>query len=351
MTIQDLIKNVAARDLTTFARAIPSQADHLFTKDGGIIPTLEQDEVKWRVKDNGRYVNVAKYRAFDASVPFASREAWQTTREGMLPPLGQKLLVGEQEQILLEASRGADEDRLIELLYDDTERHVEAIRSRVELAWGDVLLDGKFSLVAENGLTTEVDWGVPAGNLPTVPKLWSDPTSDPIRDELGWIQYLDDRGAPFPELVVTSRKAFSFLAANNAYRAAYYGSVNPSNTPTATLTPQQINVVRDNYSLPPITFYKGQVRVDGVQTKVLPEDRWIMLPPDRTKWGQTIFGVTAEGLALSRGTNPEITKEDRPGIIITRGAQDDPVQIWTKGAAVGMPVLHTPDAHIVAKVI
>ena len=298
MTIQDLIKNVAAHGLTAFARAIPSKVDHLLTKEGGIIPTLEQDEVKWRVKDNGRYVNVAKCRAFDASVPFASREAWQTTREGMLPPLGQKLLVGEQEQILLEASRGAAEDRLIDLLYDDTERHVEAIRSRVELAWGDVLVDGKFSLVAENGLTTEVDWGVPAGNLPTASKLWSDPTSDPIRDELGWIQYLDDRGAPFPELVVTSRKAFSFLAANNAYRAAYYGSVNPSNTPTATLTPQQINVVRDNYGLPPITFYKGQVRVDSMQTKVLPEDRWIMLPPDRTKWGQTIFGVTAEGLAL-----------------------------------------------------
>ncbi|MFJ6604732.1 hypothetical protein ACIQM2_17385 [Streptomyces lydicus] len=133
MTIQHLIKNVAARDLTTFARAIPSKDDHLLTQEGGIIPTLEQDEVKWRIKDNGRYVNVAKYRAFDASVPFASREAWQTTREGMLPPLGQKRLVGEQEQILLEASRGADEDRLIDLLYDDTERHVEAIRSRVEL--------------------------------------------------------------------------------------------------------------------------------------------------------------------------------------------------------------------------
>ncbi|WP_327413881.1 major capsid protein [Streptomyces sp. NBC_01233] len=351
MTIQDLIKNVSVNDLTTFARAIPSQADHLLSKAGGIIPTLEQDEVKWRVKDNGRYVNVAKYRAFDASVPFATREAWQTTREGMLPPLGQKLLVGEQEQILLEASRGADEDRLIELLYDDTERHVEAVRSRIELAWGDVLTDGKFTLAAENGLTIEVDWGVPAGNMPTAPKLWSDPTSDPIKDELAWIQYLDDRGAPAPEMVLTSRKAFSFLAANNSYRAAYYGSVNPSNTPTATLTPQQINVVRDNYGLPPVTFYKGQVRVDGVQTKVLPEDRWILLPPDRSKWGQTIFGVTAEALALSRGTNPEITKEDRPGIIITRGAQDDPVQIWTKGAAVGMPVLHTPDAHIVAKVI
>ncbi|MEU7640910.1 major capsid protein [Streptomyces sp. NPDC039016] len=349
MTIQDLLRDVQAVDLTTFARAVPRPKDFLLTQS--IFPTLELNEVKWRIKDSGRYVNAAKYRAFDASVPFATREAWQTSREGMLPALGQKLVVGEQEQILLEASRGADEDRLINLLYDDVERHVEAIRSRLELAAGDVLVDGKFSLVQENGLTLEVDWNVPAANMPVAARPWSDPASDPIADELRWIQHLDDIGAPEPEMVLTSRKAFSFLAANNAYRAAYYGSVNPSTTPTATLTPQQINVVRGNYSLPPVTFYKAQVRVDGTPRKVLPEDRWVLVPPDREKWVQTMFGVTAEGLVLSRGSNPEIVREDAPGIIITRGVQDDPVQIWTKGAAVGMPVMHTPDAHVVAKVL
>ncbi|MFE7121398.1 major capsid protein, partial [Streptomyces sp. NPDC057654] len=197
----------------------------------------------------------------------------------------------------------------------------------------------------------EVDWNVPAANMPAAARPWSDPASDPIADELRWIEHLDDIGAPAPELVLTSRKAFSFLAANNAYRAAYYGSVNPSSTPTATLTPQQINVVRGNYGLPLVTFYKAQVRVDGTPRKVLPEDRWILAPPDRTKWAQTMFGVTAEALVLSRGSNPEIVREDAPGIVITRGVQDDPVQIWTKGAAVGMPVMHTPDAHIVAKVL
>lgn len=320
-------------DLATFARAIPSPKDFLLTQT--IFPTLEIREAKWRTRDSGRYVNVAKYRS----------------REGALPALGQKLVISEQEQILLEASHGSDQDRLIELLYDDVERHVEAIRSRLELAAGDVLADGKFELVQENGLTLEVDWNVPAENMPVAARPWSDPESDQIADELRWIQYLDDIGAPEPELVITSRKAFSYLAANNAYRAAYYGSVKPSTTPTATLPPQQINVVRGNYSLPPITFYKAQVRVDGKPRKVLPEDLWILVPPDREKWGQAQLGVTAEALVLSRGTNPEIIREDAPGLIITRSVQDDPVQIYTKGAAVGMPVLHTPDAHIVAKVL
>ncbi|MER6734624.1 major capsid protein [Streptomyces puniciscabiei] len=46
------------------------------------------------------------------------------------------------------------------------ERHVEAINSRLELAAGDVLTDGKFSLSGENGLTLDVDFGVPAANMP-----------------------------------------------------------------------------------------------------------------------------------------------------------------------------------------
>jgi hypothetical protein len=148
MTVQDLIKDVTVEDLTTFARYIPTPADCLLTQT--VFPKMSVNDVMWRIKNTGRYVNAAKYRSFDASVPFSDRQAWQTSTQGMLPALGQKLLVGEMELILQEVSRGADQDRLLQLLYDDVERHVEAINSRLELAAGDVLTDGKFSLVAEN---------------------------------------------------------------------------------------------------------------------------------------------------------------------------------------------------------
>ncbi|MEV4786609.1 hypothetical protein AB0K53_14355 [Streptomyces tuirus] len=61
--------------------------------------------------------------------------------------------------------------------------------------------------------------------------------------------------------------------------------------------------------------------------------------------------MTAESLVLSSGTNPAITREDAPGIVITAGHQDDPVQVWTKGAAVAMPVLYVLDFRITAKVL
>ncbi|MFJ7422752.1 major capsid protein [Streptomyces uncialis] len=348
MTIQDLLKDVTVKDLTTFARAIPNPEDFLLTRE--VFPALKINEVKWRIKDNGRYVNVAKYRAYDASVPIASREAWSNVREGGLAEMGQKLVVGEQEQLLLDAEHGADTDRLLEELYDDVERHVEAIHSRIELAAADVLLDGKLT-IEENNYINEADFGMPAGNIVAPAKLWSDPTSDPIRDELTWLQYLDDLGVPAPEFVVTSKRAYSFFANNAAYRASFWNSVNPSTTPTATLTPAQVQSVRDTYGLPPVKFYKAQVRVDGVSRRVLPEDKWIYVPPNRSKWAQIVWGRTWDSLHLTRGSNPEILREDAPGLIVTRGVQTDPGQIWTKVAAAAMPVMHTPDAHLVATVI
>jgi hypothetical protein len=82
----------------------------------------------------------------------------------------------------------------------------------------------------------------------------------------------------------------------------------------------------------------------------IPDNKWLMLPPNPQTWGETQYGVTAESLVLSSGSNPAIEREEAPGIVVTHGYTDDPVQVWTKGAAVAMPVLYVPDIHIAASV-
>ncbi|MEU9849252.1 major capsid protein [Streptomyces sp. NPDC047985] len=347
--LETLLRDIDATEINAFARAVQTPADYALTLS--VMPERTINSVKFRIKSSSRRVNAAKYRAWDAQTAVATREAKRIVTEGMLPPLGQKYLVGELEQILLDTSRGADASELVELLYQDVAAHVQSIKSRLELAVGDLLTDGKFTLSGENGLTVEYDAGVPSANMPTAATAWTDPAADALKDEMAWIETLRASGAPLPARVVTSYKARALLAANNAYRAAFYGSVSPSTTPTAVLAPNEVDVVRARYGLPPISVYDVQIPLDdGTMKRPIPEDRWLMLPPNPQTWGETQYGVTAESLVLSSGGNPAIEREEAPGIVVTHGYTDDPVQVWTKGAAVAMPVLYVPDIHITAKV-
>jgi hypothetical protein len=347
--LEALLSDITPTDIIAFARAVQTPADYALTLN--VMPERKINGVKFRTRRTSRRVNAAKYRAYDAQTPVASREVKRIETEGMLPPLGQKYLVGELETILLAARRGADASELVESLYEDTAAHTLSIRSRLELAVGDLITDGKFTLSGENGLTIEYDAGVPSANMPTASVPWTDPTSDPIADEMAWLETLRASGAPMPEAVYTSYKSRALLAGNDAYRAAYYGSVNPSNTPTATLAPNEVDTVRARYNLPPIRIYDVQIpKDDGTMARPIPEDRWVMVPPNRTQWAETQYGITAESIALTTGDNPAIELEEAPGIIVTHGWQDDPVQVWTKGSAVAMPVMYVPDIHITAKV-
>jgi hypothetical protein len=271
--------------------------------------------------------------------------------EGKLIPLGQKYIVGELETILHEVARGMDAGDLVQAVYDDVAAHVLAIRNRMELALGDLLTDGKFTLTGENGLTLEADFHVPSVNMPVAPTAWTDPTADMLGDEMRWMEVLRSSGAPMPAEVLTSYKGAALAASNDSYRAAYYGSVSPSATPTAVLAPNEVNVVRARYGLPPVRTYDVKIpKDDGTDVRPLAENMWFMIPPNRESWAEAQWGITAESLVLSSGSNPAILREDAPGIVITHGYSDDPVEVWTKGAAVAMPVMYVPDIHIAATI-
>lgn len=346
--LDNLLKGINATDIHAFVRAIKTKAD--FELTNSVMPVKTIDTVKWRTKRTSRRVLPAQYRAWDATTPIAAREFTKIETEGQLPPLGQKYIVNELETILLNVSRGQDGEDLIEQLYQDIASHVLAVHQRLEIAAGDLLSDGKFTLTGENGIVVEVDFQVPASNRPTASVPWTDPTADILRDEMTWIAYLRSIGAPLPTRVLTSYKAAALMAGNNSYRNAFY---NPqgANIPSAVLAPDQVQAVRARYGLPPITVYDLQLpTVGGGNARVLPENQYFLLPPDSREWAETQYGVTADGLMLSSGGNPAILREEAPGIVVTHGASDDPPQVYTKASAVAMPVMYVPDIYMAATV-
>lgn len=344
----NLLADVNPADVIAYARAVPEEDDYLLTRE--IIPNTEIQNVKYRIRSTSRYTNAAKFRAYDAETPFGRREVEHSVTEGMLPPVGQKLTVGELETILLSLERGADNQDLIDEIYNDAEQNVRAIRARLELAAGDLLADRKFELVDENHLTLEADFGVgvPGGFSPTAGVYWNLANATPLSDELAWIQYLIDEGDGRPGDRLTSSKVAALLARNLEYQEAYFGR-NQADYPM--LNPAQVNSVRSNYGLPPIRIYDTSVRLDGQNIRVLPENLFFLLPSDKQRFAETQYGITAQALMLTRQGNPRIEREDQPGIIVTAAEHDDPPRVITTGSAVAMPVMYAPRAYIAAKVL
>ena len=342
----DLLENVLPADILTYARAVPDPENFLLTRE--IVPTTFINNVKYRLKNRERRVNAAKFRAYDAETPRGRREVSHSVTEGLLPPLGDVYVVGELETILLSLERGSDDQELIDALYDDVERHVLAIKSRLELAAGDLLEDGIFEIQDENGLFIEADFGVDALNLPTAAIMWDAPTALALTDEMAWIQRLIDTGSGRPGDALSSSVVIAALARNQEYKEGFFGRAQAS---YPTLTPGQVQQVRDQYRLPVIREYDTSVRVDGVNQRVLAEEKFILLPADKTSFAETQYGITAESLALSRNGNPRIEREDLPGIVVTKFEDDNPISVGTKGNAVAMPVMYAPEDIISATVL
>ncbi|MCX4885870.1 major capsid protein [Streptomyces sp. NBC_00847] len=341
-----LLRDTNDTDLTVFARTMYTPANYRLTRE--VVPETRIQGVRFRTTSAKRRVNAAKFRAYDAPTALAKRQAERVVNEGMLPALGQTLPVSEMDQILLDVGHGSDTQRYLDLLYSDVERHVESVQTAQELAAGQLLATGTVDLP---GIGLDVNWNVPSANMPTASVLWDQPTATPLSDERAWIDYLIDSGAPAPKEVLTSRRARSMLASNAEYQIAFYGQ-NAANNPGTTLSPPEVDAVRARYGLPPIVIYDVQVWNDDSYQRVIPDNKWILIPDvPASEWAQTQYGVTRESAKFTSGTNPALTREEAPGIVVVTKVEDDPVQIYTRGAAIGMPVLYVPDIHISATVL
>jgi hypothetical protein len=322
-------------DLTAFARQIPDPAE--FTLKG-IFPERTINGIRYRLPASGaRTISVAKFRAYDAQTPIGQRSASRTYKEGMLPPLGQKTNVGELETILLAMARGADAADLVDAMYDEDMNNVLAIRARMELARGDLLNDNKFSLaLSENGLLLDADFGIASGHAPTASTLWSDAAdSTPLTDELAWHQKIIDDSGQVPTGRLASQTVINLLQHSVEYLQNFYRGMNLSTVP-GVLTPAQVQSVRDQWGLPPIQPYDTMVDVDGTTTRVFPDTKFVLYVPGL---GETQFGTTAESIVLSTQGNPRLDRTDAPGIVVTRAVNDDPVAVWVRANAIGMPLL------------
>lgn len=332
--------------LTTFIRTVPTPANYVLNQ---ILPDRTIGSNKVDISEVTRTNRAAKFRAFDGRIHRSERDSL-TTSTVNLPPLSSMNGMGELERLQLEAARqrGGSQSAIIDAIYNDAELLTGEVRTRMELARGDVLTDGKFTLAGENGLYLEADFGMPGNHQVTAGTVWSNTAAaTPISDLIAWVDvYTATNGAP-PGGIVLSRKALGYLLRNAELR-----TLSASLAGTPGLVPRPVlDQALDIYGIPPILFvYDTQADVDTVATRILAENKLLMVPATPGALGYTAWGVSATALELVNSADADFSFDDAPGIVGVVEKSGPPYREETFVDAVGMPILTNPKLLFAANV-
>lgn len=330
---------------TSFIRDIPIGQGRALL---GAMPRKDSDDntVDWT--EVTRTNRTAKFRAFDGAIAKSKRDTGSTSKVRLLP-LGSSLDMGEYERLQLEFAKtqGTNTSLLARSIYDDSENLTNEVLNRLELAWGDVLTDGKLT-ISENGYEGEADFAVPANQLVAPGTLWSNTaTATPLTNLIAWQDVMIANGAPRPGAIRTSNTNIRLLMRNTELINAAYGSA--SGRTYATLV--DINSVFASYGLPPLVEAFDEVlSVDDVDTRVIPADRVLLTPADIGDLGYTAWGVSATALELVNSNQADFSFEEAAGVVGVVVKDGPPFRQTTFVDAVAMPILTNPKALLVADV-
>ncbi|CAM3742700.1 major capsid protein [Tsukamurella ocularis] len=338
---------VTPDNLTTFMRTVPLPADNALS---AMFATRNVNSNKIDFAELTRTNRTARYRSFDGTIHVSGRDAG-SGKYVELAPFSDSLNKGEYERIQEEIAKLGQTDAaspaVIAAIYNDAERLVNTMQNRVELAWGDVLTDGKLT-INEGGLTSEADYGVPANQVTAPAALWSDTVNaKPLTDLDAWQQVRTTNGNGAAATLLTSRKVGQTLRRNKEVIDAIYGSTQGRTL----ISMNEVNSFLAGEGLPTVTTYDTALDVDGVVTRVIPENKAILLPADLSSLGYMVYGISATALELVKSAKADFTFGDASGIVGVVEKVGPPYREFTFVDAVGMPVLSDARKLSVATVI
>lgn len=296
-----------------------------------------------RITDANR---AARFRSYDAPVEIGTGPELVRVG-GEIPPLGEGYLVGEYRRLLEQQLRGANiSDALLAAVLNKVARGFKAIKNRMELARGQVLSTGKFTLSGEGRLHLEADFGVPAGNFVTPATAW-DANSDITGEIAGWAALAEIT----PDVMLVGDLALAKLLKSAEIRNEYgnaYGAPNGVNV-------AQVNQVftGEGRGLPRVVpVRRTRIQVPDPETgayttaDTFPRNAIAMFPTGFT--GETKWGTTFEALELAAAGLIEASEV--PGLVATVMREGNPGKVFTAVNAVGIPVLDNPASLVVATV-
>lgn len=330
---------VEPQELTTFARKTQAELEAAKGSLAAHFPSEVVDDISVRyVRGANGLVNAAEYRAFDAETSIGSQDAGERITMD-LAPVGQKIRIGELDQLHARSLNPSDERVQISVA-KATSDAVMATDLRVEALRGSVLETGRLT-IKENGFYVDVDLGRDESLTTQTSTSWADEGATPLTDLEAWMEVYAGRNDEAPAVMVVSRKALNMLRRNKQVLSAVSGVASPTIVGTDVL-----NSVLAANDLPAVQVYDRRVRVGGVKKRVLNEDSVFFLPAPG-QLGKTTWGRTAEADDPDYG----IAAAEGAGIVAAAHKEHDPYSHWARATAIVLPVMTDPNASMVAKVV
>ncbi len=332
---------VTPDELTGYVRAAQADLEVNTFRLNQYLPYEHVNDLDYRFDTGGEgLVEAATFRSYDAEAPIDSRPGLARA-QGSLPPISRKIPLREYDRLKIRGLAGEIKSRI----YNDAARMTRKVLARMEIARGQALVEGRV-VINENGVIATVDFGRASGNVVTAGVLWSASSgATPLTDLMTWRDaYVAVNGSE-PGQILTSRRVVSLMMRNAELRNLVFptsGGMQPD-----IISEAAINSALAVFGLPPIVTYEAQLKVSGVATRVIPDNRLLLLPggEDLRQLGRTLYGTTLE--ASTPGFN--LTGAEA-GIVAGNLETWDPIHLWTKVSAIGLPIVVNPNLTMVATV-
>ncbi|MGW2742369.1 major capsid protein [Streptomyces sp. NPDC001450] len=313
------------------------------------LPNVEIDDLQFEfVKGGGGLSEAASYRSWDTESKIGRREGIGRIM-GELPPISEKIPLGEYDRLRLRQLNTAD-DRVLRLIARDADRIARNIGARFELARGAALFDAQLNVPE---LQTTVAFGRDPSMSVVAATLWSNhATATPLDDYEQWVEAYEDLNGSTPGAQIMSKSIRSNLRQCEQIIRQVYPLAPSGSAPM--INDDQLNTVLSSLGLPPIELNDARTNLDGVATRITPANSLLLLPApganaaaQPSDLGATLLGTTAEALEADYSIAPG----DQPGVVAAQFKTRDPIRLWTHAAAIGAPIVREPNLTMKAQVL
>jgi len=252
---------------------------------------------------------------------------------------------------LLSASNRATLEPILNRIYDDAANLIAGAEVQAERMRMQLLSAGKISITAENRMSYDYDYKMPASHKTTLGTggtvKWSDTeNSTPIQDIQGWQDKIEEDTGIRPTRAICTRKTWNYLLQNKSIKL----DMNPAGGQNIILTDRMLQQYLSTKLGLTVAVYnkKYQLALGGPSYLFFPDDVFTLIPEGNL--GNTYYGTTPEESDLLSGATDAQVSIVNTGVAVTTFKEKHPVNVVTVVSAITLPSFETIDSIFIAKV-